>query len=346
MQGSTNPRSLCITASLCALVACGEATHTPHEEAAESAEQVAPLPSAGVPGVRIRESQQAALTCYRIDVTGDVRGPGVKYTAGHGSSHLVAFRFQAPWRGKQFVSSFRPLVDNAALLHRGALYVQPNGLPDTVVPHASGVHSGAELLFAWTHDTDVLELAADEGIAVPGGAVLELEHQYGLLAEGSSQDASGVEVCVSPVVPRRQVAMAKLGALDRFEGDQVTEHCVPTYPADIEIQPLLGFTRGRGRSVTLVRHRADGSSDTVFEAAPNEVTRGASLTLKPDEWLSVTCSYDGRVKSGKEPYLEACELLALHAPPGALYSDNVAPLIQGVNTCMFDDPPTPRRANP
>jgi len=322
-------RSMCAV-SLCSLLATAGAVGQDSE---------VPPPKLDQPraGVTIRATEQADVTCYAITTTGDVNAPEQKFWASWKRSSVVAFRFRAPWRGTRYLKSIRPLIDHRNLLEQGKLLRSlVGGTPGTV--SSFGVHPNSELLFSWGRSGSALELDAAEGIAVPADALLELEHHYTSLDDAEPLDGSGVEVCVSPEVPKRLVAVTLLGVPSDFEGTKVTGVCKPKLSASIDWRPLAAYTRRRGQSVTLDRTRSNGETEAVFAwtaAAPQPVRADPTwLTLDPGDKLSVTCTYDGPVKGALEGYYEACEMLVLHTPPGALATRSIASIVNGLYTCM------------
>lgn len=322
---------------LCLLMACEGGSTSPSDPGAA---QIA-FPDQPQAGVTVQHRRDADLDCYRLTVTADVNEPERKFVTGPPWMSVTAFRFRAPWEGARFIKSIAPIIDGE-VLHRGALY-QNAGTAESVNLRSIGVQSTAELLFAWSHESDVLTLGASDGIAVKSGTILELEHQYGNVDDVSYDDASGAEVCVSATAPERLVGIAKLG-VDDFRGKSVTAHCTPTLARGVALQPVLAHTGRRGVNAKLVHTRPDGSSATVFDAAPNVVqpldgARGATtVQLEPGSKLSLTCTYDGLVAGHRHhPTFENCGLLALVSPPGPLSNNLFTELLHGANSCM-DDP--------
>ncbi|MET0339591.1 MAG: hypothetical protein ABW252_01245 [Polyangiales bacterium] len=337
MIAQFHTRSLCLV-SLCSVLACADANPIDDEVVDIAARVAQPMPPAQPrAGVTTRHERRAELDCYRMTVTGDVDAASTKFLVGAPFASIASFRFRAPWEGARTIKSITPLLDGT-LVHRGFLYVNVDKVG--VQTRAVGANPGADLLLAWTRASDVLALAPSDGIPVKSGALLGIEHVYARLDGDAVGDASGVEVCVTAAPPERAVGTVRLG-IEAFRGNPITARCTPKLSQPVTIQPVLAHTRARGRSVSLVHTRPDGSEATLFDGPPNVVqpldrpAGAAATTLEPGSALRVTCNYDGVVMgSGRVPPYEACDVLALVSPPGAIVADLFEQLMFGNNTCM------------
>jgi hypothetical protein len=117
---------------------------------------------------------------YQFVSHGDA--PDDKFSVPAGQEIHPQIMFTAPWTGDVQAVAFRPITDNAAVLHHWILY-------------------GGQYTFitGWAPGGDVNRgsLPPDVGMYIPSGSPLRLDVHYNNLTGTSDQlDGSGVEVCV------------------------------------------------------------------------------------------------------------------------------------------------------
>ena len=277
------------------------------------------------------------LKCYSLRAYAAAGKRDEKYSVPTTPDYYVAFNIKAPWSGKQYVKSFRSLIDNAPVLHHWLLYRQLNGGEETVLGDVSGAHPDGEMLYGWAPGANDIWFDADVGMEVPAGSTFQLEMHYNNTQGAPTLDASGVEVCVTPNKPEHVAALSWVGE-DRINGTSVTGHCTPENKEPVRLIMSLPHMHKKGTHMKVDLKRAAGGVETIHDR-PFDFNYQRSyvyddLWLQPGDKLSTTCTYDGPARFGKGTSDEMCYFFAIHWPAGALARKNLFTGFHGPNTCI------------
>lgn len=247
----------------------------------------------------------------------------------------VAFDFDPPWQGTQYVRSIRTLIDNTKVIHHWLFFQQSLSTGPAITPNAVGAHPDGQMLAGWAPGGTDLYFDPDVALEVPGDVNYQLEVHYNNKTGAASPDASGVELCVTPTKPTHVAALSWVGT-DAIAGTEATGHCAPDTTEDIHLiqaQPHM-HTKGRHMKVELV----SGGKSTLIHDKDFDFNfqRGYIMDtiIKPGDELYTTCSYSEFATFGKSTNDEMCYFFSIYWPKGALQSVGVGTVIHGVNSCI------------
>jgi hypothetical protein len=248
----------------------------------------------------------------------------------------VAFNVKAPWQGKQYVRSFRSIIDNGPVLHHWLLFKQPAGGAETVTENALGAHPEGQMLYGWAPGGDDMWLDPDVGMEVDGSVLYQLEMHYNNKTGSVKQDASGVEMCVTPTKPEHVAGLSWVGT-DNINGTQAVGRCAHSSQAPIHLiaaQPHM-HVKGKHMKVTLTR-KAGGTEILHDQPFDFEFQKSYIMdkTLMPGDVMNTTCTFSAPSSFGKATTAEMCYFFSIHWPAGALSSFGLGTIIHGANSCM------------
>ncbi len=248
----------------------------------------------------------------------------------------VNFNFTPPWKGTQYVRSFRSLIDNGNVIHHW-LFFQLSALgDDTVEPNALGTHPDGQLLAGWAPGGTDLYFDPDVAFEVPGDVSYQMEGHYNNKTGGPAPDASGVELCVTPSKPKYVAGLAWVGT-DAIFGTEAVGHCQPDTDQEIHLIQAQPHMHTKGRNMKVELQRASGEAEVIFDKPFDfAYQRGYLLDtiIRPGDQLFTTCTYSEFANFGKGTSDEMCYFFSTYYPKGALQSLGVGTAIHGANSCM------------
>jgi hypothetical protein len=246
---------------------------------------------------------------------------GGKYTVAAGSEEHPSFFYTPPWAGAVQAVAFKPITDNAAVLHHWILY-------DSQGQFVTGWAPGSE--------KDRPPLPADVGMYLPAansGQQLRLDVHYNNLGGTSAEmDASGVEACVISDMSKFR---ANTATIYGFTGNanapahQMVDNvsnCSITAQSPVHLLTNSPHMHKLGVHAKLV-WTPQGGQPNVLHDAPFSFDDQQSyaltnIILNSGDQMQVTCSYnntsDVNVSFGQNTEDEMCFNFALYYPMGAL----------------------------
>lgn len=246
--------------------------------------------------------------------------PSAKYTVAAGQESHPQFYFDAPW-GTDTVQAvkFRPITDNATVLHHWILYGGGSGLSDA---HLTGWAPGKEKGTA---------LPANVGMYLPNdGSQLRLDVHYNNVGSTSTaQDASGVEVCITRSLREHTAAVIGLTASATSAAHTVVTNKA-TCTAQVTGGPvhLMSVSPHMHRlgTYSALRHTAGGVMTTLHEGAfdfeDQQIYPLGDVVVNNGDSLTTECTYDNTtdstVRFGQNTSDEMCFNFTVYYPMGAL----------------------------
>ena len=277
------------------------------------------------------------LKCYQFTAYAEPGKRDEKYSVPTIPDYYVAFNMEAPWTGRQYIKSFRSLIDNGPILHHWLLYRQLNGGAESVLGEVSGAHPDGEMLYGWAPGANDIWFDADVGMEVPAGSTFQLEMHYNNTLGAPSPDGSGVEVCVTPNKPEHVAGLSWLGEV-RIDGTSATGSCTPENKEPVRLIMSLPHMHKKGTHMKVDVTRAAGGVETIhdkpFDFDYQRSYPYDNLWLQPGDKLTTTCTYDGPARFGNGTVDEMCYFFAIHWPAGALARKNLFTAFQGPNSCI------------
>jgi hypothetical protein len=300
--------------------------------------------SGGVPGPAVEQ-------CYEFYNHGEqVAGDTSKYVVGPGEQY-VCNNYVIPWTGEVEMVRYETIYDNTEILHHWLLYDVPGGAVDGTFLPCIGTHvlQDAQLVAGWAVGSNDVEMPPDVGLRMPGpdrSFMLEW-HFYNSTPE-LQEDRSGIRICVMPKGTRPKTAgMTWLGT-EFFNGpagmpagveSEFSGTCVNDSSEPITIFRLWPHMHQWGRNMNSVAHRADGTTEEVFDmpfSFDYQISYDANIVLMPGESITSTCRFHnmsaGPVAFGPSSDQEMCYQFAFSYPAGAL-DNGVVSLVGANNTC-------------
>jgi len=231
----------------------------------------------------------------------------------------------APWGDEKVQAiAFRPLTDNAKVLHHWILYAQ----------------SGA-FLTGWAPGDDERQaFPADIGMNMPSGKQsLRLDmHYFNLMGSTTEKDQSGVEVCIVKGEHLRKNAAAVTMSFASFGNGfvmapagakmaPITGTCNVTTTAPVHLMTASPHAHQYARHMKFVVTKKD-KTQIVMHDGPFQFGEQASYALEPDvvietgDVVTTTCSYTNdtskNITFGESTSNEMCFNFASYWPAGAL----------------------------
>jgi cytochrome c5 len=276
------------------------------------------------------------LQCYKFTAF-SARDRKAKYSVPTEPDFYVAFNMTAPWKGTQYIRSFRGIIDNADAIHHWLFF--RNLLPQTdgsVVEDNLGAHPDGEMLFGWAPGGEDMYLDPDVGFAAAGGETYLLEAHYNNKSGSPVPDSSGVEVCVTPTKPKNVAGLTWIGT-DSINGTTATGLCASTHRQPVHIFMAQPHMHVKGRHMKVVVNRAGGAKDVIHdEDFDFEFQRSYMLDvlLQPGDTISTTCSFSSPARFGKGTNDEMCYFFTNAWPAGAITMPGLGTIIHGPNSCL------------
>ncbi|MET0341130.1 MAG: hypothetical protein ABW252_09010 [Polyangiales bacterium] len=277
------------------------------------------------------------LKCYKLTGFNSAANKAAKYNVPAGARDFyVAFNVKAPWSGTQYIRSFKSIIDNSKVLHHWLLFRQLNATPEGVTPNAVGVHPDGEMLYGWAPGGDNMWFDSDVGMEVPGGSVFQLEMHYNNVGGGATQDASGVELCVTPTKPKNIAGLSWVGT-DAISGTTATGTCTHSSRSPIQLIASQPHMHTKGINMRAELRRANGQSEVIHDKPFDFDYQRAyihDVVINPGDKIITTCRYDQPARFGKGTSDEMCYFFSIHYPAGALARRSLGSIIHGPNTCI------------
>ncbi len=251
--------------------------------------------------------------------------PGGKYVVPAGNEEHPQFVFDAPWGDDNVqVLAYRPVTDNASILHHWILYENSTG-------GIFGAGMGGKFLVGWAPGSQGnTGMPDDVGLYMPGGAdALRLDvHYYNLGSTQAESDSSGVELCITRN-PRPNTATvsglfgnasARVGHSDNATSctvnltgvDSVKFMSVSPHMHKLGVHAKLELTRA-GQKTAL--------HDAPFDFDDQRIYPLENLEIRDGDVLTTTCSYENDtgqpVSFGQNSDDEMCFNFVTYYPMGA-----------------------------
>ncbi len=276
------------------------------------------------------------MKCYefRAFTQGNRTAP---YSAPATPDLYVGFTFDPPWEGTQYVRSWRSLIDNKAVLHHWLFFQQGALSPEGVFENALGTHPDGQMLAGWAPGGDDMYLDPDVAYEVPGDVSYLLETHYNNTSLFPEDDASGVELCVTPTPPAHVASLSWVGT-DAIFGTEATGHCAPDSGEEVHLVAAQPHMHLKGRHMKVVQIHGDSGQEEVIHDEDFDFNYQRSYIkstlIKPGDELNTTCTYSDFAVFGKGTNDEMCYFFSIHWPKLALSSIGVGTAIHGVNSCI------------
>lgn len=299
--------------------------------AGSSAPAVIDVPSPSVPNVPAAMSGQATADCLDCgDYTCD--GTPLRFLA-HGKAApedqspfdatnvggaaapdlYQCFFFAAPWQAGAQATGFRPVLDQAQIVHHWLLYASPDAPPDVVeggMRANCAVQGDANrvLLASWFPGNPGRNLPADVGQDLPVGprTFLTLEvHYYNSNPGAPILDRTGAEICLAKA-PRAQTATQYWLGTEKIsvpagQRADASDTCTPTLGADktatiLSITPHMHLT-GKHAKVEIMR--AEGKVELLHDQGfdfQNQATYhfDPPVVLHQGDRVRTTCTFENQ----------------------------------------------------
>ncbi|HVY38869.1 MAG TPA: hypothetical protein VHM31_13080 [Polyangia bacterium] len=265
------------------------------------------------------------VTCYNITARSSTKG---KFSVPNTPDLYHCFSYAPPWgTDKVHLVSWRPLVDNKAVIHHWLLYNETSPVTDGADQDCVGAHPNAQLTAGWAPGGTGLTLPADVGEDV-SGAGFTLETHYNNTGTGPSPDGSGVRVCVTKKLRPNEAGMHWLGTelILLPAGGDATGICAPHPTGPVTIISSTPHMHLQGRHLKTIINRADGTKETLIDKPFDFQSQVGYLTpvkIMPGDTLTTTCTYGGAAIYGEGTKQEMCYNFVLAYPNGGLASGSV-----------------------
>ena len=247
------------------------------------------------------------------------------------------FTFMPKWQGMQYVRSFKVKTDNMKVIHHWLFYKTMAAGQDGSVAPSIGAHPDGELMHGWAPGGDSLYLDPDVGMEMPSNVAYQLETHHNNTTGAASPDKSGLEVCVTPKVPKNVASISWLGT-DNINGTTASGVCAPTSNQVITILGATPHMHTKGTHMTVEITRKSGMKE-MFHDAPfafaDQRSYNKGTTIMPGDSMKTTCTFNAPARFGEGTNDEMCYFFTLYYPKLSLTNGNpVGALIHGPNTCL------------
>lgn len=282
------------------------------------------------------EYNDPLLKCYQFK--GYTRGDKTKpYSVGTRPDFYVAFNFTPEFKGKQYLKSYRALVDNKEVIHHWLFFMQSGPAAEGVTENALGAHPDGQLLAGWAPGGDDMYFDPNIGMEISGDVSYQLENHYNNKTGSAKPDASGIEICVTPRKPEKLAAVSWLGT-DAISGTSITGTCRPNNTQPVHLVAGSPHMHVKGTHMKVVINRKDGTKETLHdEPFQFEYQRQYLLNdvvINPGDTISTTCTYSAPARFGKGTNDEMCYFFTTHWPANTLTSIGIGSVIHGPNSCL------------
>jgi len=242
------------------------------------------------------------------------------------------FLFKAPW-GANAVQGvrFRPVIDDARVVARWALYGFDDALGTDGQVGANGCSNGT-YLEGWGPGATEPVLPSNVGLQMPRGsnAFLALEVHYdNTQNHRDSLDASGVEFCVTRTLRTHTASVHRLGSTNislpaRSQSD-VVNTCDPIASQPAHVVAIRPYMNRLGIQARLILNRAGGARETLHDgpfSLLDQRTYSSMAIVNDGDTLTTTCRYDNTTSTavgfGNASTDENCYTFVVAYPAGAL----------------------------
>jgi hypothetical protein len=256
--------------------------------------------------------------------TSNPNDPTRKYSVAGGGEEHPQFIFDAPWGDdKVQVLAYRPITDNARVLHHWILYENAStGI------FAGGL--GGKFLVGWAPGSQGTTegMPPDVGLYMPGGKKsLRLDvHYYNLGTDQPALDQSGLELCITRT-PRKYTAtvIGLTGNATAKPGrsDNVTS-CTAVTTGDVHLLSVSPHMHKLGVHGKLEQTRGGQTTalhDQPFDFNDQRVWPLENVPVQNGDVFTTTCSYEndtGAVVSfGQNSDNEMCFNFVTYYPMGS-----------------------------
>jgi hypothetical protein len=276
------------------------------------------------------------IKCYKFTGFSKSGDRAKKYDVPTTPDFYVAFTLKPEFKGTQYLKSFKPIIDNADVLHHWLFYMQSTAGANGVVENAIGAHPDGDLLAGWAPGGDPMYMDEDTGIELSGDVSYQIEMHYNNKTGSVAQDASGLEVCTTPTKPAHIAAVSWLGT-DSISGATATGSCKPTNTEPVHLIAGSPHMHLKGRHMKVVLTRKDGKTEVIhdkdfdFQYQRQYVT---DVVINPGDSVQTTCTFSGPSRFGKGTNDEMCYFFSTHWPAGALTMLGTGTIIHGGNSCL------------
>jgi Copper type II ascorbate-dependent monooxygenase, C-terminal domain len=248
-----------------------------------------------------------------------------KYTVPAGSEEHPQFSWTSPWgTGEVQAVKFRPITDNVSVLHHWILYG----------PSGGGLLSTDKFITGWAPGSDSDELPPNVGMYLPSGTLRLDVHYYNKAGSSSTEDKSGVEICVIKTKANfREFTAGVIGLTGSATANAATTTSTPvTCTAQTTSGPvtLLGVSPHMHKLGTrgyLAHTPAAGGTPMVLHDQPFsfEDQKGwplDNIQVNNGDKLTTRCTYvnptDTTVRFGQDTDDEMCFNFTTYYPYGTL----------------------------
>jgi hypothetical protein len=224
---------------------------------------------------------------YKLLIYSGTQGAGQKMSVAASMESHPQVSITPPWKGDVQALAFKPITDNAKVLHHWILYA-PDGT----------------FIMGWAPgNTGSQPLPDDVGVYLPSSGNMRMDVHYNNLGGNSvEQDASGVEVCTieTPSKFRKNLASVQgvMGNANVPAHQHVDNTTTCTVKADMGSATILANSPHMHKLGTHAKFvLTQGGMDTVLRDAPFsfEDQRSYNFTppvvVKSGDKLTVTCSF-------------------------------------------------------
>jgi hypothetical protein len=267
--------------------------------------------------------KDSELECFKLVAhSGDLKTP---YSVGVASDAYFNFTFAAPWKSMAYGIAFKPIIDNADVIHHWLLFQDDvPGIPNSVTG-SIGAHPVGQLLTGWAPGGDTVDFRdskADVGLELPGdGTTYTMEYHYNS-SDIAAKDASGVEVCVTRKKPKHVAGLSWLG-YDQLliPAEKWTGTCSPLAQEPIHILSVTPHMHVQGRHMKAVINRKDGAKETLHDLKFDfdfQKSYNKSAVLMPGDSITTECTFAKPMSFGTQTDAEMCYLFTMAYPKGAL----------------------------
>lgn len=276
------------------------------------------------------------MKCYRFQAhaAGDKMQP---FGVGTTPDMYKGFTFMPPWKGMMYARSFKAIIDNPDVIHHWLFFRNAGPGEDGAVSDQIGAHPDGNLVIGWAPGGQDLYLDPDVGQEMPGEVSYMLEAHYNNTGSSMAPDASGVEVCVTPKVPKNVASISWLGT-DLILGANAEGTCKPNSKEPITIIGGTPHMHLKGRHMKVVINRADGTKDTLTDQPFDfeyQISYNFKKLLNPGDTITTTCTYSEPSSYGRGTNDEMCYLFTLYYPKLSLTNgDPLASQLHGPDTCL------------
>ena len=259
-----------------------------------------------------------------------------KYTVPAGQPPYVNLSIPAPWgSGDKQALRFKPLVDNAKVLHHFILY-----------------GSDGSFVYGWAPGDPGVTMPDGVGLLMPAGNY-RLEIHYNNQTGSSQMDGSGVEMCVAKTPRPNDAAVHWLGSLAisvPAHGMQtLNSTCRPSLPKGsahlISVSPHMHRTGVHAKMVlnrasgeTVVLHDAPFDFDNQNKYMLPEDGSAPDVEVRTGDTITSTCMFSNETSSavrfGQNTENEMCFFFTIAWPIGQLVNGSRSPDGGSPHSCM------------